>query len=131
MTTATVGLKKAQGAFLAFAEINEYISYWADRENFELRDVRPGDPMIGHRSSTVSNEISIGGVTCNLFLGGAPVTERLAASLCCAASLRDGTPFSMSQARQCFQEYLWAESRRLMKEAEDRTIAASVTEAQS
>ncbi|WP_448191245.1 hypothetical protein [Azospirillum sp. sgz301742] len=104
--------KTSQGTFLAFAEISQYVNYWADREGLELRNIRPGDPGIGHKSSPSKNEMQMGGVKFDLFVDGRPVTERTVAALCCSASLRDGQAFSMSQARQVVTDYLWERSRR-------------------
>lgn len=114
--------------FLSFPEISEYVKYWAEREGLELRNVRRGDPKIACRSSSVTNDITLGGIAFNLFLNNDPITERMGVCLSCAASLRDGTAFSMSQAKQVFVEYLYFESRRIWKEIQDKTVEGSATE---
>lgn len=121
--------KGSTSPFLSFPEISEYVKYWAERERLELRNVRQGDPKIACRASSVTNDITYGGIAFNLFLDGQPITERMAVCLSCAASLKDGTAFSMSQAKQVMVEYLWLESRRLWKEIQDQTIDGEVVAA--
>lgn len=120
----TGGIKHG-GNYLSFPEISQYVAYWAERDGLELRDIRlHDDPSVGDYSSPKTNECVKGGIAFRLFVGGRPASEKMACSLCNAASLADGTAFSMSQARQVFGSFLWEKSAQLWAELQATTIDA-------